>query len=872
MASYEADCEDLSGDESWETDTAFLSNPPPTQPLYAFNDSMPHVTGTVTTPVLPPPTTSMQAIDELEAADDPSAYSDDSEYSLDYEYLGPRNPNYRPRDDPDSDASELSDAPDIQQDDTGIEQHYGTTAAASAATTAGFDMWDEDPYSTNDYTWESNDMRLTWFIKARKTQLAQLDAMAPWHRTSFWRKEKGWPRQLPSSCSTTNHDQSANALCLVLGNYGLTEQLYAIYRNRILECGKPTIMDSRRQQHQHQHPSLNRGASLGEQRLKQDALTWIDSDQHSSSCSSTSVRIQGSAMMDVKSSNNSNNNNGSSSSSSSSGNNQQHVSTTTTTTTMTTMSNHEGGSDDNSHSGTSSNGSKFCETHLSVSLRRSSTSDHPTYNHMLSSSSCSGDGNNNHDNPSMGIISKFVPFTKYIRRADFPPVFRQDSYMALEFEPLCLAQKYGYMAIGGLEGEFELYCCHDQEHPPRKIWGTKFKSKNNVQLMTNSVQIVRLSRLDRPNVFDHMLIVCMNEAGVLIYRLPPHHDCLEQQQHHQQVVQLYTHLRSFDNVPINDAKVSFDQRQMVCVGDDRYVFLFDLVHDPMTGSVVFTNQRKLLVPVHRLQGGGGVGGNDPAGEMPYSSQYVSWSQSSRHFAHTSDTHNHVLVWRAETQQVLYSIDAAGYTYAIAFHPRLEGVLAFTNRYGYLHTINLEEAIPTTTSSLHQHTQVVNILDHNDTQPFSAFSNNDQEGEHLAAHQEITMIAFRGERDRRLRILAKINGIQWSRDGKYLYVATKKRVLAYEFLMTSRSVSSLVELTGDKVREIFERFDSASREQDSSKQRMNLISRKRKRVDKKNTRPFKDPKIRATAWFTKWSLVPPHLRHTVLKESNMASHW
>lgn len=244
----------------------------------------------------------------------------------------------------------------------------------------------------------------------------------------------------------------------------------------------------------------------------------------------------------------------------------------------------------------------------------------------------------------------------------------------------------------------------------------------------------------------------------------------------------------------------------------------------------------------------------------------------KHFAHTSDTHNHVLVWRAETQQVLYSIDAAGYTYAIAFHPRLEGVLAFTNRYGYLHTINLEEAIPTTTSSLHQHTQVVNILDHNDTQPFSAFSNNDQEGEHLAAHQEITMIAFRGERDRRLRILAKINGIQWSRDGKYLYVATKKRVLAYEFLMTSRSVSSLVELTGDKVREIFERFDSASREQDSSKQRMNLISRKRKRVDKKNTRPFKDPKIRATAWFTKWSLVPPHLRHTVLKESNMASHW
>lgn len=893
MASYEADCEDLSGDESWETDTTtFLSNRPPatttTQPLYAFNDPMPHGQA----PLLPPPPPPMHAIEELETADDPAAYSDDSEYSLDYEYLGPRNPNYRPRDDADSDASELSDADlDMQQADNDRE----TAATTATATTAGFDMWDEDPYSTNDYTWESNDMRLTWFIKARKTQLAQLDAMAPWHRTSFWRKEKGWPRQLPSSCSTTNHDQSANALCLVLGNYGLSEQLYAIYRNRILECGRPIIMDKRRQQHQHHYPSINRGGGgggghwMGEQRQKQDPLTWIDSDQRSSSSSSTSIRIQGSTTMDMDGKGNNNNNGSSSSSSSSSSSNHQQQQPLTTTTTTTTTSNHEGGSDDNSNSGTSSNGSKFCETHLSVSLRRSSTSDHPTYNHMLaSSSSSSGDGNNHHDHASTGIISKFVPFTKYIRRADFPPVFRQDSYMALEFEPLCLAQKYGYMAIGGLEGEFELYCCHDQEHPPRKIWGTKFKSKNNVQLMTNSVQIVRLSRLDQPNVYDHMLIVCMNEAGVLLYRLPPHHDCLEQQHHHQQVVQLYTHLRSFDNVPINDAKVSFDQRQMVCVGDDRYVFLFDLVHDAATGSVVFTNQRKLVVPVHRLQGEGGGGvGEDPAGEMPYSSQYVSWSQSSRHFAHTSDTHNHVLVWRAETQQVLYSIDAAGYTYAIAFHPRLEGVLAFTNRYGYLHTINLEEAIlatTTTSSSLHQHTrqqqQVVNILDLDHTQqPLSASShhhdnNNDQE--RLAAHQEITMIAFRGERDRRLRILAKINGIQWSRDGKYLYVATKKRVLAYEFLMTSRSVSSLVELTGDKVREIFERFDSATREQDNNnnKQRMNMTSRKRKRIDKKtiSTRPSKDPKIRATAWFTKWSLVPPHLRHTVLKESNLASHW
>lgn len=702
----------------------------------------------------------------VEYDDNGSTYSDGSEYSLDYEYVGPRNPNYRSAEDPDSDASELSDSEGEN----------------------GFDMWDEDPYSTNDYTWESNDMKLTSFIKKRQNELRKLNATAPWQDGSFWRKEKGWPRQLPSSCSTTNHDQSANALCLVLSNFGLAEHLYAVYRDRIIECGRSPKRSSR-----NHAPSLSRESSKAK-----DTLTWIESDQRTPSSSSSS-KPQSSQSTGSSSSN-------------------------------------------------SASSSKFCETHLSVSLRRSILANKDTScSHTFSAQPTSLD------------MAQFLPFTKYIRRSDFPPVFPEDAYLPLDFEPLCLAQKYGYMAIGGIEGEFELYCCMDQVRP-RKIWGTKFKSKNNVQLMTNAVQIVRWEKSgpSRDVEYDHMLIACMNEAGVLVYKLPSHKEC---QSARMPAVQLHTHLRCFDRVPVNDAKVSHDGRQMVCVGDDSFIFLFDVVRD---GEVSFSGPTKIPIPHHLL-------GNDV--DVPYSSQYVAWSSSSKHFAHTSDTHSRVLVWRADTRQVLYSIDAAGYTYAIAFHPRLEGVLVFTNRYGYFHTVDLEEAVNVsskqTQSILTFDSQTVACRGHT-CNAYCITGDSEHAANHtldLHPHHEVVMVAFRGERDRRLRILAKINGIQWSRDGRYLYVATKKRVLAYEFLRSSKSIGSLFETAGAHARRVLEQLAPSTN---------NFRKRKRHSDDNQPTTTNEADVWKArrynTTWYDKWLSVPAHVRHRVIGESHLASHW
>ncbi|KAI9260251.1 hypothetical protein BY458DRAFT_516605 [Sporodiniella umbellata] len=630
----------------------------------------------------------------------------ESDYSLDYEYIGPREPNYRGDQDADSDCSELSDS----------------------SCHNGFDMWDEDPYSTNDFTWESNDMKLTSFVKKRKKVL---DTTAFWSKSSsFYKKGKGWPLQLPYSCTTTNHDQSAASLCLVLSDYGISEKLLAIYRDRIISCGNPSNRAGKVDHHHKQ---------------KLQSTTWLESEQ------------------DIL-------------------NTETHCKSNSSLT----------------HS------SLFCETHASVSLA-------PTTQSTMHSKEDPVDTLN------------FLPYTKYLKRAQFPITLSKDAYLPLSFEALCLAEKYGYMAVGGIEGEFEVYCCMDRE--PTKIWGTKFKGKNNVMLMTNAIQIVRVTHRDN---YRYLLIACMNDAGVLVYELPKHPDS-------HSSVSLLQHIRSFDRVPINDAKLSPDGQQLVCVGDDACLFRLTLIHTDKQLS--FTSPKKTVIPYDILC--------NPS--SPFSSQHISWSKSSLYFAHTSDTHNFVLVWRTyPTLEILYRIDSAGYTYAVEFHPEYEGILAFTNRYGYLHTVDLTQAIsiynPEKTVSVDQllHTCNPSCLSHSSESVYHTLD--------LVARQEITMVSFRGEENKKLRILAKINGIQWSKDGKYIYVSTKKRVLAYRFMKSFSRVDTLEKITSQSALATIEKH-----------------SRKRKRRSSFQTE-------KRLQWEQKWNQLPEFLRQKITANChNLASH-
>lgn len=599
----------------------------------------------------------------------------ESEYSLDYEFPGPRYANYRSTIDDDEVASQLSDE-ELEQD------------------RPRFDMWDDDPY--NDFTWESNDMQLTKFMKRKQKEI-------PF--TSFWKTEKGWPKQLPYSCSSTNHDQSANAICLVQSNYGLSEQLYAVYRDRIIQCGKPppnTIQ-------------LNTNNKLTNNRNQKRDTTWLETDREEY---------------------------------------------------------------------TSNVNNKFIDTHQSVSISKLNKLGMNNDEQQQQQQQDKEEEDNHY-------LSKFQPFTKYIKRTDYPT---QNPYLSLGFDPQCLAQKYGYMAIGGVEGEFELYCCMDSK-TPIKIWGTKFKGKDNVMLMTNSIQIVRWKN-NVTQKYQHMLIGCMNEAGLLFYHLPPHEECksFHTQKGLQPIVKLHSHLRSFHGVPINDAKLSPDGSKLVCVGDDNIIFIIDVFHCDTTGEISFSLPTEIEIPPQLFQ-------QKSMKSTPYSSQYVCWSASSEYFAHTSDSHNLVLIWRTRTREILYTIDAVGYTYAISFHPKLDHILVFTNRYGYFHTVDLS-----------------NILYFDQQTPYSrghqCLDSCYQGGQHAVFHtshlkiqHEITMVSFRGEINTKLRILAKINGIEWSKDGSHLYLATKKRVLAYQFKMTHNMPPSLLDITGVHVKKLLEQSSS-----------------------------------------------------------------
>ncbi|CEP08339.1 hypothetical protein [Parasitella parasitica] len=703
----------------------------------------------------------------------------ESDYSLDYEYLGPRKANYRNEEDADSVASDLS----------------------STCCDDGFDMWDEDPYSTNDFTWESNDMRLTFFIKKRQRQLDIINNMAPWQQNTFWRKEKGWPKQLPSSNSTTNHDQSANALSLVLSDLGSSEKLHAVYRDRIIECGK--------------YDEKKKLLNTVKQKPTANSTTWLESDKKNES-----------------------------------------IETETTSA------------------------DKFNETHAAIS-HSSISNISSTYNtdtiRLTVNTTTSNDK----------LISKFIPYTKYIRRSQFPAISPHNAYLPLGFEPMCLAEKYGFIAIGGIEGEFELYCCMD-DVKPIKIWGTKFKGKNNVLLMTNALHIVRWKNKDQD--YNYYLIACMNDAGILVYDLPNHRQCQKLSTCH-----LQCHIRSFDRVPINDARVSPDGKHLVCVGDEACIFYLPVSFNRQ-GKITFGIPEKLKIPptillLHHNQQNNSkppITSSTSTSTLPsptisasqqqqeesppsasslidtFSSQYIAWSKSSIYFAQTSDTQNSVFIWRTKPQfEMLYRIDAGGYTYAIQFHPELEGVLVFSNRYGYLHTVNLEECI-----SRNEPHRTIRILDYDRQTSYThghSCTTECLQGDeavhhtlHLFARHEITMVSFRGEKNTRLRILAKINGLQWSRDGRYLYVATKKRVLAYEFMHSSCHVQSLQKMASLKALSILEENEQ-------------LKSKKRKRQDEHEESERKR-RGWCEKWVEKWCEVPAHVRYNVLGDTHLASHW
>ncbi|KAF9114547.1 hypothetical protein BGX27_010522 [Mortierella sp. AM989] len=177
----------------------------------------------------------------------------------------------------------------------------------------------------------------------------------------------------------------------------------------------------------------------------------------------------------------------------------------------------------------------------------------------------------------------------------------------------------------------------------------------------------------------------------------------------------------------------------------------------------------------------------------YSSQYVAWNSTSTKFAHSSDTTSRVVVWSMPSREIVCCVDTGGVSFSIEFHPKLENLFAVCNWYGFVHVVDVtgccvgdEDLVP---DNVHVNGQA-------EVGPGLAGCG----GPHYEEKHDIIMLSFRGERDKSLRILDGIRGTGWSTDGRYLYVATLRRVLRYELADPQFRVPSLFQQCARKVKE------------------------------------------------------------------------
>ncbi|KAG0226977.1 hypothetical protein BGW42_003264 [Actinomortierella wolfii] len=206
----------------------------------------------------------------------------------------------------------------------------------------------------------------------------------------------------------------------------------------------------------------------------------------------------------------------------------------------------------------------------------------------------------------------------------------------------------------------------------------------------------------------------------------------------------------------------------------------------------------------------------------YTSQYIAWNASSTKFAHTSDSHSRILVWAMPSKQLVCCVDAGGLSFAISFHPKLDNVFAFTNRYGFVHVVDVTDCCVgdqnfVLSKEKHRFNKASTKGTAVSTLPASSSNAIEQaEGSmeaektveecgppHYQEKHDVLMISFRGQQDRRLRILEGLNGLSWGTDGRHLYVATNRRVLRYMIADPNVRIPSLFDICANRAKEWLE---------------------------------------------------------------------
>ncbi|KAI9366807.1 hypothetical protein DFJ73DRAFT_805681 [Zopfochytrium polystomum] len=299
-------------------------------------------------------------------------------------------------------------------------------------------------------------------------------------------------------------------------------------------------------------------------------------------------------------------------------------------------------------------------------------------------------------------------------------------------------------------------------------------------------------------------------------------------------------------IPVNDARISPNNRFLAAVGDNSLAFLAKITYGEATRATVeggcaddpklsrtsifdedaisedptvlpersFSDLKPISVAflVRDREGGLGLSrhGWENTGEVTM--QYLSWSCNSRYFAASSDNIGYLFVFDAERDgAIVLCVPTESPALAIAFHPTNPYILAYAEKISNVHVIDLygplsgshrppQALTPATPPRyrVYQHTLPRQTLRHGHFVPLHGLvvdvdgASERVDGVGRYPHGEggtsestsggagsNNASSNRGNRPGYQEVSARINGVEWSDDGRWLYVATKRRVVTYE---------------------------------------------------------------------------------------------
>ncbi|KAJ3371426.1 hypothetical protein GGF31_003351 [Allomyces arbusculus] len=358
--------------------------------------------------------------------------------------------------------------------------------------------------------------------------------------------------------------------------------------------------------------------------------------------------------------------------------------------------------------------------------------------------------------------------------------------------PLSIAAQHGYLMTGSERGDLAFFC----NQPPAvysENGGNSVPSLEMIALMDaddmyNSAQII-----DGP-YGGYFGMAALNDGIVEIYPLPAHDAPNATVRPHASPASAVrrTWVVNFPGC-VNDAKFSPDRHWLACVGDHGAVWLTRVqwaapladgrvqgpkfetpVRADLAHSVLLAVALHDAPTAHRRL--------DTAATMRdflarVTSQYVAWAPCATRFAVSCDTVPYVLVFALNSgdsdadavARLEHVIGTAQPTYAIAFHPHERSILAVSNRHGFVQVIDVEGHVPLKLPEVPRGCTLEDAAVKWDRETLTVLA-----ASAMRYLRDVIQVTYGSKTS------CVINGLQWTVDGRYLYIATNQRVLVYQF--------------------------------------------------------------------------------------------